>query len=355
MAGLRIAALGVLVLTARAVAAPCPAGRATGARGDRIVVGFTPAPPYVVGHARDSEVDGVAIDLLRTLAAREGWRLDLVELGGETLRSRLAACELDLGVVGVPINAELAGTLDLSLPYLSTVTTVIVHDSDPRAEPAAGHSRADRLGHALLRGAVYGLLALGLLAMASWLLNTFTAAPGSRALRWRRLDAAVSGPWAGLRWLARTTTGRLLVAAWVLVGVMIGATGGAITHPLALVTDPLRGLVERAAHTEGLLGERIPDGVEVPCATSDARACFRGFANGTTAAIAGPREVLCLQAMELSLDDAVVRDDLAIPEHLVYLMPPASPLRARLDVAMLRRHEEVTVEPPATRCPGDEP
>jgi len=351
-AALRIV-LGVIALACATPAVACPPGRATGARGDRLVVGFSPAAPFIITSSNDSEVRGIAIDLLRTLAAREGWRLDLVELSPETLRTRLASCELDLGVLGVPVNVELAGGLDLSLPYLSTVTTVIVRDDDPRADPLPGRSGVARIAHALLRGAIYGALALGLLAITSWLLNLFTGSPGSHALRWRRLDVSVSGPWAGLRWLVRSTTGRALATVWVLAGATLGASHGTVTQPLVLGDDPLRGLVERAAHAEGLLGERIPDGVEVPCAIADARTCFRGFAHGTTAAIAGAREVLCTQAVELSIDDAVMRDDLAIPEQLVYLLPPASPLRAHLDLAMLRHHEDLDVEPPDVRCPGE--
>ncbi len=363
MAGPRGAALwivlGVVTATlglsaAEPVASACPPGRVSGARGDRLLVGFSAVPPFVTMSTTDSEVRGIAIDLLRALAVREGWRLDLIELSPETLRTRLARCELDLGVLGVPVNVAQAGTLDLSLPYLSTVTTVMVRGDDSRAEPVAGDTRLGRLGHALLRGAIYGLVALVLLALASWLLNLFTGSSGRHALRWRRLDVAVSGPWAGLRWLLRSTTGRVLAIVWVLAGTVLGATAGS-THPLVLGADPLRGLVERASHAEGLLGERIPDGQEVPCAIADARTCFRGFAHGTTAAIAGPREVLCTHATELAIGDAVIRDDLAIPEYLVYLLPPASPLRAQLDLAMLRHHEDLDVEPPDVPCPGDSP
>lgn len=140
---------------------------------------------------------------------------------------------------------------------------------------------------------------------------------------------------------------------WIVVGVALGATRAGAALPVVLGGDPLRALVERAAHTEALVGERYPDGAQVSCSAGEARACFRGFADGTLAAIAGPREVLCAHALDLSLDGAVLRDDLAIPEQYAYLLPPGSPLRTRLDVALLRHHEASRVEAPRVRCPGD--
>lgn len=351
--GLVVAALAV---GGGPAAAACPPGRAAGARGDRLVVGFAAAPPFVIPGGVDSAVRGLAIDPLRAIADAAGWRLQLVELRPETLRARLAACELDLGVLGRPASAELAATADLSLPYLTTVTTAIVKaDDSARAAPAAGHSAGGRLGHVGLRGLGYGLAALGALVLASWLLNTFTGFPGGPPLRWRRLDATVGGPWAAVRWLARSTTGRVLAAAWLAAGIALGATGvlGAGPPP-ALAGDPLRALVEAAAHREVLIGERYPDGARVRCAAADADDCFHDFADGTLSAIAGPREVLCMHRSALSLDAAILRDDLAIYEQFAYLLPPDSPLRGRLDGALLRQHERVRAAS-LVGCPGDPP
>jgi ABC-type amino acid transport substrate-binding protein len=352
--GLALLALAIWADEGAARAGACPAGRATGATGDALRVGITESPPFVVTSASERAVGGSAIELLRSIAAEEGWRLTLIELSAQTLRARLAACELDLGVDGVAESAQLAEALDLSQPYLSTVTTVIVKADDPARAARSGTS-AGGVARGVLRGLVYGLGALGALAVASWLLNAFSGFPGGPPLRWRRIDAAVSGPWAGLRWLWRSTTGRVLVAGWLGAGVAIGVTGALGAAPvLALGRDPLRVLVERAAHNEVLLGERYPDGAEVSCAKSEARDCFHGFADGTLSAIAGPREVLCHRATELSLDRAVLRDDLAIPEQFAYLLPPGSPLRSRLDIALLRRHERSHPDnPSAGPCPGE--
>jgi hypothetical protein len=322
-------------------------------KGETLHVGFTASPPFVVPGASDRKVTGVAIELLRKLAVNEGWKLELTELSAETLRTRLAACELDLGVDGVPATAALAEALELSQPYRSTVTTVIVKtDDETRAAPAAGHSGVGRLGHVVLRGLVYGAIALIGLVLASWLLNAFTGFPGGAPVRLRRLDATVSGPLAGLRWLARSPTGRVLIAAWVAAGVVVGVAGLFGGPPPILGDDPLRVLVERAAHSEVLIGERSPDGARVTCARTEMRDCFRSFADGTLAAIAGPRDLLCKHAGDLSLDDAVVRDDLAVPERFSYLLPPGSPLRSHLDLAMLRYFEHAPSDA-WPRCPGD--
>src|SRR5262249_21722815 len=99
--------------------------------------------------------------------------------------------------------------------------------------------------------------------------------------------------------------------------------------------------------------ERYPDGAQVTCSASEARACFRGFADGTMSSIAGPREILCLHALALSLDRTILRRDLEIPEQFAYLLPPGSPLRPRLDLGLLRQHERGRARAPLVRCPGD--
>lgn len=352
-------ALSVVVMCAGngpLLAANCPAGRARGAKGDTLVVGFAAAPPFVISGSGGREPHGYAIELLHTLATREGWRLSLIELGTDTLRARLAACELDIGVDGSVASAALADRFELSQPYVSTVTTVMVHADDAaRAAPAAGRGRTGRLARIALRGALYAIGALVALALASWLLNAVTGFPVRRPVRWRRLDATVSGPWAGLRWVLGSTMGRVLAVMWVVAGLVIGMTGAVgSAPPPTLGGDPLRRLVEAAAHREVLVGERYPDGAQVTCAPSEVRDCFHSLAQGTLAAIAGPREVLCAQANEQALDGMAVRDDLSIPEHFPYLLPPGSPLRARLDHALLAQHERAGVSAPIAPCPGDD-
>jgi ABC-type amino acid transport substrate-binding protein len=347
-----------LVVAALAGAGParaaCPAGRATGAWGDRLVVGFTAAPPFAIPGGASSAVRGLAIEPLRAMAKAEDWRLEWIELAPDTLRARLAACELDIGVIGEPARAELAEAFELSLPYLITVTTAIVKaDDNARAAPLAGDTRGGRLGYLVLRGLGYGLAALAALALVSWLLNTFTGFPGGPPLRWRRLDATVGGPWAAVRWLVRSGTGRLLVALWAAVGIALGVSGAlGAGPPPVLGADPLRALVEAAAHGEALVGERYPDRAQVHCTAADAGDCFRAFADGTLAAIAGPREVLCMHRRAQSLDGAILRGDLAISEQFAYLLPPGSPLHARLGAALLRRAARVRPMSPAD-CPGD--
>jgi hypothetical protein len=140
---------------------------------------------------------------------------------------------------------------------------------------------------------------------------------------------------------------------WIAVGLVLGTagrTGGAT--PLMLGDDPLRGLVDRAAHTEMLVGERFPDGDQVVCTPDAARACFHSFADRTLAAIAGPRETLCTHLGDLALDAVVLRDDLAVPEQFAFMVPPGSPLRRSLDRALLSLREEVGHGQPPARCPG---
>jgi ABC-type amino acid transport substrate-binding protein len=338
--------------------AACGKDRAIGVRGDTLVVGYSPGPPFVI-EKRGGGVEGIAIDLLRALAEHEGWQLSFVELSPESLRARLAACLLDVGVLGVAVRTSLIALssakdpmLEMSQPYLSTVTTVIVNEGDVSHAPR-GRSRVGHAVRVAARGLAYGVAALALLAIASWLLNAFTGS--RRALRLRRIDATVSGPLAGLRWLWRSITGRVLFAVWLVIGIAIGVTsaiGGTLLDVFDS-DDALGALVGLAAHEDVLYAERLPDGKQVSCEGGEQRACFRGFADGTMSAIAGPREVLCMHALALSLDDTVLRTDLEIPEHFAYLLPPGGSLRARLDLALLRHHERSSVATRPVRCPGD--
>jgi ABC-type amino acid transport substrate-binding protein len=348
---------GLLAWGPRAAHAECARTRPTGLRGDTLVVGYSPGPPFVT-EKRDGGVEGIAIDLLRVLAEQEGWQLSFVELSPDSLRARLAACLLDIGVLGVAVRTSLIAlgsandpTLEMSQPYLSTVTTVIVNEGDVSHAPT-GHGRAGHVLRVAGRGLLYGAAALALLAVASWLLNAFTAS--RRSLRLRRIDETVSGPLAGLRWLWRSITGRVLFAVWLVIGAVLGVTsaiGGTLLDVFDS-DDALGALVTRAAHHDVLYAERLPDGKHVSCEGGEERACFRGFADGTMSAIAGPRELLCMHALALSLDGTTLRGDLEIPEHYAYLLPPASPLRAHLDLALLREHERSSVVTRPARCPG---
>jgi ABC-type amino acid transport substrate-binding protein len=266
----------------------------------------------------------------------------------------VADCELDVGLLGVPVSTQLAASVDFSRPYFSTSMTAVVHAGDAGRAGRQHPSAVRRIAGAGLRGLVGGALAVGLLALASWMLNAASRRRGTYGLRWRRADAAVNGPLAGLRWLWRSITGRVLAVLWIVVGIMLGATGQSAeaVGPLLVGEDALRGLVEKAAHEDTVVGERYPDGEHVDCSREAGAACFRGFADGTLVAVAGPREVLCAHLGDLALDHVVLRDDLAIAEQYAFLLPPASPLRVSLDRALLRLREAGTHRKPSVHCPG---
>lgn len=335
------------------VRAECPPERARGERGDRLRVGFAPFAPFALPAANDGKVHGLAVETLRAIAAHEGWALEFVELSYDTLLRRVAGCQLDLGIAGVPVSTGLAETVDFTTAYLSTLTTVVVHaDDEARAGPTAGHSTGGRITRAGLRGLLWGLVALAALALSSWLLNALSGWRKRHALRWRRADATVSGPLAGLRWLWRSTTGRVLAAVWVAIGIILGGTStGRAVEPLLFGDDALKDLVAEAARTDALVGEREPDGQKVPCMKGAVADCVHGFASGTLAALAGSREVLCARLSGLALDDVVVRDHLGVPRRYAYFMPHGSPLRTALNRGLLVAQETGQGARP-TRCPG---
>src|SRR5262245_10485369 len=157
-------------LTPGSAHAACGDDRATGARGDTLVVGYAAGPPLVT-ETRDGEVRGFAIERLRALAVQEGWRLSFVELSPESLRARLSACLLDIGVFAAAVSTRLiagAGSdpFEVSYPYFTTVTTVIVNESD--ASHAAGHGRVGQIMRVAGRGMAYGIAAVALLAAGAW-------------------------------------------------------------------------------------------------------------------------------------------------------------------------------------------
>ena len=354
--GARLIAAAVAALVGAVPLGPalaaCPPG-VRGETGDRLLVGFAPMEPFVMRPGTDGQVRGYSVELLRTMARREGWSLDLIELAPDTLRQRVAGCQVDVGVLGVPVSAALTEAVDLSQTYLVTATTAAVRADDlARAGPSAGESRGGRIARAGLRAMVWGLVALALLALSSWLLNVATRRRGRLAVRWRRADPSVSGPLSGLRWLWRSTTGRVLAALWVAAGLVFGISGRAgAVKPLNFGEDPLRALIDRSTHHKTLIGERVPDGQHVTCSVDEAKACFRAFEDGTLAAVAGPREVLCSHVLDLGLDGVVLRDDLAVAERYAFLLPPGSPLRLALNRAILKQHDELDGHESIVHCP----
>src|SRR5262245_2076227 len=93
--------VALAILASATARATCPPGYAKGRPGDTIRVGYAASPPLVV-ESPDGQPGGPSIDVLRAVAADAGWRLDFVAFTPASLRDRVRACSVDIGVSGLP-------------------------------------------------------------------------------------------------------------------------------------------------------------------------------------------------------------------------------------------------------------
>jgi hypothetical protein len=313
-------------------AAGCPPGYARGAPGATLRVGYTASPPFVIAQP-GGEPTGLAVDALRAAARDGGWRLQLVELGWGTLRERVRACAVDVGLTGRPISIELETEVDASLPFHTDYATMATHGDagDDRRARRQGVLRV--VGH----GALGGGLAVALLALGIALVNAQGRRPRGGGPWWHRVDGAVGGPWSALRWLWWCPGGRAVGAAWLVAGVVVGA---AVLHdrhaPPLFGGDRSADLVAASVGGDELVGARVPDGAPVRCAALEGRACMRRMRDGALSALAGPRLALCRHAADAAIADLVLHPEAAVLQQHAFLLPPGSPLAEPLDRALLR-------------------
>jgi hypothetical protein len=332
---------------APADAAGCPPGYARGAPGDTLRVGYTPSPPFVIAHP-GADPTGLAVAALRAAARDGGWRLQLIELGWGTLRERVRACAVDVGLSGRPISIELETAVDVSLPFHTDYATMATHGDAGDDHRALRQGPLPVVGHGILGGA----LAVLLLALGVALVNAQGRRPRGGGPWWHRVDGTVGGPLSALRWLWWCPGGRALAAGWLVAGAVVGI---AVLHdrhaPSLFGTDRSVELVAASLGSDQLVGARVPDGAPVRCAAVDGRDCLRRLRDGALSALAGHRLALCRHAADAAIADLVLHPGAAVLQQHGFLLPPGSPLAEPLDRALLRTRGRGQPEV-AVRCEG---
>jgi ABC-type amino acid transport substrate-binding protein len=111
----RIAAVLVLVACARATAAEEPA--AAGQASRELVVGTFSAPPFVMREA-DGGWSGLAIELWREVARREGLAYRIEEHDLQSLLEKVESGRVDVAVGPLLITADRERRMDLTSPFM---------------------------------------------------------------------------------------------------------------------------------------------------------------------------------------------------------------------------------------------
>jgi ABC-type amino acid transport substrate-binding protein len=315
-----------------AAAAGCPPGYARGAPGDTLRVGYAVSPPFVVARP-GAEPTGLAVDALRAAARDGGWRLQLEELSPRSLRARVRACSVDVGLTGEPISIGLEAEVDAALPFHTDYATVATHGDAGDGQRARRPGRFQAVGHGVL-GAV---VALGLLAVGVALVNARLPRRRGGGPWWHRVDGAVGGPWSALRWLWWCPGGRVLGAAWLVAGVVVAVVTLRDRHaPSLFGADRSAALVAASLGGDALIGARVPDRAHVRCAAGEGRDCVRALRDGMLSALAGSRLALCRHAADAGVTGLVLHPEAAVLQQHAFLLPPGSPLAEPLDRALLR-------------------
>jgi hypothetical protein len=340
-------AVAVGATAAPAAAAGCPPGYPRGAPGSTLRVGYTASPPFVIAHP-GADPTGLAVAALRAAARDGGWRLQLVELGWATLRERVRACAVDVGLTGRPISLELETEVDVSLPFHTDYATMATHGDAGDDHRARRRGPLRAVGHAMIGGG----LAVALLGLAVALVNARGRRPRGGGPWWNRVDGAVGGPLSALRWLWWCPGGRAVGAAWLVAGMVVAVAILRDRHaPSLLGGDRSAELVAASLGSDALVGARVPDGAPVRCDAVDGRACMRRLRDGALSALAGPRLALCAHAADAAVTDLVLHPRAAVLQQHAFLLPPGSPLAEPLDRALLRTRGRGQPEV-AVRC-GD--
>jgi ABC-type amino acid transport substrate-binding protein len=326
-----------------------------------LVVGYADTPPLAWNaDGKPHEPVGLAADVLRLLARRNGWRLKFHPFNADNVVANLAACKLDVGIVSqIPprLWQRHQDTLDLTMPYFESVAVVAlrsdvpdpVDETDPRqaGEARAARpvrpSRASAWTAAGVRAAGFGLLATAALVLLVSLVNLrMPSAPGRalpHRLRLVALDPALVGVRGATRWLRSARTGRVLVAVWFLsgFGLALAATpaeslpvdaGDRATHAAAL---------RRSIHDVAAVGLR-PGGNAIDCV--DVVRCLQDLARGDLTALAGDAETLCHHLRAEHMESIRFEHAMMWPREHTFVVPPGGRVRRLLNAALGRTMAE---------------
>ncbi|HEY3368505.1 MAG TPA: basic amino acid ABC transporter substrate-binding protein [Symbiobacteriaceae bacterium] len=116
----------------------------------KLVIGTSPDYPPFESLDKDNKVIGFDIDLMQEIATKLGVKLDVQQLGFDTLIAALNAKKFDVMAAGVSVTEERKKSVDFSKPYLIGSDAVVVHkdnnDKLTKLEDLKGKKVAVQIG-----------------------------------------------------------------------------------------------------------------------------------------------------------------------------------------------------------------
>lgn len=325
-----------------------------------LTVGYVEQPPLAwSGEGDPHEPAGIAADVLRLLAARNGWRLHFTPADPTDVVGKVAACKLDVGIAP-PLSPAQEQAVDHTISYFDGVAAV-VRRSEPVAGaraagddgtlPADGSGTAGLWTARVLRALLFGALALGGLMLLVNLVNLrIPRAAGHLPARLRlvALDPGVAGARGAWRWLWSARVGRILALVWLTSGIAIAVASTPATSSAV-------GSAGQAAYVSALRDSRKefqatgvrPSGRLVPC--PDLERCVEDLTHGDLTALAGDSETICHQVRANRLDGIRFQPNLLWPREHAFLVRPSGPLRRLLDAALARAATDAAADLAAIR------
>lgn len=339
----------LVVLVCAALLAQAAATVCAAAEDRKLIVGVTDGPPFAI-RGDNGAWSGLGIELWELTAADLGWQYELREFSLPALRQALQDRSVDAGIGPIPVTVENDEICDFSQPYLNTGLGLAQRATDPLSiRSVLGILLDPRL-----------LSILGIIAVSVVVVGVIIALVERRShtpdfggpLR----ESVSTGVW----WAAvtmttvgygdttpRTGAGRFLALVWMFVGVVVVALLTA-TVTSTITVNHLRGVVQQPADLLRLRLGVVSGGAGEQYLQRH-HAQFTEFEELTQA----------LEALAEKRVDAVVSNLPSLrylvrkrwqgvlevsslvlePESFAIAVPEDSPLRKKLDSAVIRARQ----------------
>jgi ABC-type amino acid transport substrate-binding protein len=87
-------------------------------------------PPFEYVNSKTNQIEGLDIDLFNAIAAKQGLKLNIINVQFDPLLAGLAQCQYDVAISSITINDERKKDMNFSDPYFAAGQAIIVRKDD---------------------------------------------------------------------------------------------------------------------------------------------------------------------------------------------------------------------------------
>ncbi|MAY75249.1 MAG: ABC transporter substrate-binding protein [Phycisphaerae bacterium] len=312
---------------------------------DRLVIGTRVAPPFVT--RGDAEAyDGLAIDLLDEIAANIGFEYEVREYELAELLDAAASGEIDMAVGAITVTAEREERVDFTHPYYATSLAIAVEETGGISWLAAIKQLFSPQFISAVGALALVLLVAGLLVwVAERKHNAEQFGRGAKGIGAAFWWSAVTMTTVGYGDKAPVTIGgRIVALVWMFASIIIISGFTAAIATSLTVSSLGRGIQA----PDDLKGKRVGvlAGAASASALKDLGAKTSSFESGEALltalgekkidAVVHDEPVLRWWRATLDVDTAAaVLPETFQPQDYAFALPPESPLREQINLAIL--------------------